>query len=466
LCDLQILHTGEGRIIERYLPDRRRLDLSQRLLHGLYAQVVLGASLLASCSSGAGDGSLPQANAGAPSAARLAGERVLYSFKAGNDGGSPQGTLVADRNGALYGTTTFGGGGCFYGCGTVFKLTKSGSGYIESILYRFTGGNDGQGPGSGVIADASGALYGTTEYGGDSAGDGTVFKLTPSGSTYVESVLYRFKGGTDGDGPLAGLTMDRAGDLYGATLLGGNSPACGSGGSGNVGCGTIFELRRSGSAYTERVIYRFQSGADGATPGSPPIVVGRDMYGTAATGGGNPHCGGAPINPGCGTVYKLSRSGKRWKFIALYTFKGTPSDAANPFAGLVAGSNGALYGVGQYGGSANQGAAYELHSASSSEHVLHSFTGGSDGSYPTPTLSVSRAGTLYGTSEYGGGPANAGVVFSMTPSGSERVLLAFSSKAGGEYPVGGILVGAKGVLFGTATYGGSASAAGGVVFRL
>jgi len=459
LRDLQILRTGEGRIIERHLPDRRRLDLSQRLLHGLYAQVVLGAFFLASCSSSAGIGSLPHAGAGA-STLPLASEQVLYNFKAGNDGGSPQGTLIADRSGALYGTTTFGGGtGCFGGCGTVFKLAKSGSTYTESILYRFTGGTDGDGPGSGVIADASGALYGTTEYGGDSAGDGIVFKLTPSGSDYVESVLYRFKGGMDGNGPLAGLTMDRAGNLYGATLLGGNSSACGSG-----GCGTIFELRRSASVYTERVLYRFQSGSDGATPGSPPTFIGRDMYGTAATGGGNPHCGAAPINPGCGTVYKLTRSGKRWKFSAIYAFKGTPSDAANPFAGLVAGSNGALYGVGQYGGSANQGAAYELQPASASEHMLHSFTGGSDGSYPTPTLAVSHAGTLYGTSEYGGGAANAGVVFSMSPSGSERVLLAFGSSAGGEYPVGGILVSTKGALFGTATYGGSASA--GVVFRL
>ncbi|HEY6327662.1 MAG TPA: choice-of-anchor tandem repeat GloVer-containing protein, partial [Candidatus Cybelea sp.] len=281
----------------------------------------------------------------------LARERVLYSFKAGSDGGSPQGTLSGGRSGVLfrlYGTTTFGGGtGCFGGCGTVFKLTERSDAYIESVLYRFIGGTDGQGPGSGVIADASGALYGTTEYGGDSAGDGIVFKLTPQGPKYVESVLYRFKGGMDGKSPLAGLTIDPAGNLYGATLIGGGSPACGSGRSGVNGCGVLFELRRSGSTYTERILHRFQSGSDGATPGSPPIFVGRDMYGTAATGGGNPSCGGAPINRGCGTVYKLTRGVRGgWTFKAIYAFTGTPRDAANPFAGLIAEKGGVLYGVG------------------------------------------------------------------------------------------------------------------------
>lgn len=392
----------------------------------------------------------------------FARELVLYDFQAGNDGGSPQGTLIADRSGALYGTTTFGGGtGCFGGCGTVFKITRHGSKYTESILYRFTGGTDGDGPGSGVIADASGALYGTTEYGGDSAGNGIVFKLTPSGSKYVESVLYRFKGGMDGNGPLAGLAMDRAGNLYGATLLGGNSPACGSGASG---CGVLFELRRSGSTYTERILHRFQSGSDGATPGSPPIFVGRDMYGTAATGGGNPSCGGAPINRGCGTVYKLTRGRKGgWSFKAIYAFTGTPHDAANPFAGLIAEKGGILYGVGQYGGTANMGAGFSLQPASGSEHMLHSFAGNSDGSYPTPTLAKDGRGTLYGTTEYGGSPANAGVVFAMGSTGSERVMLAFNSPARGEYPIGGILV-VNGALFGTTSYGGSASA--GMAFRL
>jgi uncharacterized repeat protein (TIGR03803 family) len=391
---------------------------------------------------------------------------VLYDFQAGDDGASPQGALVAGRGGVIFGATAFGGTGCFHGCGTVFELKKNGGAYTESVLYRFAGGTDGEGPGSGVIADANGALYGTTEYGGDSAGDGTVFKLTPSGTAYVESVLYRFRGGKDGDGPLAGLTMDRAGNLYGATLLGGNGPACGTTASGNVGCGTLFELRRSGSSYTEHVLYRFQSGADGATPGSPPIFVGRDLYGTAATGGGNPKCGGAPINAGCGTVYELSpRRRGGWTLSVVYAFTGTPNDAANPFAGLVAGSGGTLYGVGQYGGSANEGAAFAVVPAGHSESVLHSFTGGSDGSYPTPTLAESRGGTLYGTSEFGG-PANAGVVFSIVPSGAERVLLAFDSPAGGEYPVGGILVGRKDALYGTATYGGTASAAAGVAFRL
>jgi uncharacterized repeat protein (TIGR03803 family) len=402
-------------------------------------------------------------------------ERVLYSFPGGSGGGDPLDTLITDRRGALYGTTAFGGtGSCFEGCGTVFKLTRSGKNYVASVLYSFLGpsSGDGNGPAGGVVADTSGTLYGTTEYGGDSAGDGIVFKLTPAGSKYSETVLHRFNGGRDGSAPLASLTLDASGNLFGSTLLGGGASACGTNGSGGfVGCGTIFELHRSGPSYKERVLYRFQSGSDGATPGSPPVLAAKDLYGTTATGGGSPSCGGAPINPGCGTAYELTPKGKSYAFRVTYAFAGAPNDAANAFGGLAADGSGSFCGTSQYGGAQNVGSVFRLTPSGSKYRatLLHSFAGGSsDGSYPLAVVAVNvKKKMLYGTTQYGGSSANAGTVFAIRSSGGGyKVLLSFENAVGGEYPIGGILAGPKGLLYGTTSYGGSASGAGGTVFAL
>ncbi len=420
---------------------------------------------LAACS-GAGGPGAPQTNAPISLAARAAGETVLYSFKGGSDGANPEGTLIADAQGALYGTTTDGGvRGCGVdtGCGTVFKLTPSGSRYVHSVLYAFLGGTDGEAPGSGVVADSRGALYGTTEYGG-TYGDGTVFKLTPSGSSYTEKLLHSFAGGQDGDAPLAGLTIDSAGNLFGATLLGGGTNAnCTTG----AGCGTLFELKHSGATYSEQILFRFEGGRSGATPGSPPTIVGKDLYGTAATGGGKRPCGGAPINPGCGTLYQLAPRRDTYSFRVIHRFAGPPRDAANPFAGLTLGNDGILYGLGQYGGTNNVGAIFGVSPSKrgTSERLLHSFGLIGDASYPVFTLALGGSGTLYGTSEYGGNSSDDGTVFELEPPRTEHLLFVFPSGAGGAYPVGGILV-LGGYLYGTTTYGGNGSSAAGTVFRL
>lgn len=397
-------------------------------------------------------------------------EHAIYDFQGGPDGASPQGTLIADSSGALYGTTTYGGVyGCTFnaGCGTVFKLTSHGRSYKNTVLYAFkSSGGDGQGPASGVIADNSGALYGTTEYGG-SSGDGIVFKLTPAGSSYTESILHSFVGGQDGNGPIGGLTMDSNGDLFGTTLLGG-----GAGGSQcqtGAGCGILFELKRSGSNYTEQIVHSFTGGNDGATPGSPPIFVGRDLYGSTATGGGNSSCGGAPINRGCGTVYELRPRGTGYELRIVYRFAGEPNDSANAFAGLTLGRDRTLYGIGQYGGTNNVGAVFALSRSGKrySERLLHSFAGNADGSYPLCALAFGRDETLYGTTQYGGLPGNDGTVFKLkAASGSERVLFSFQNGASGAYPLAGVLIGADGALYGTATYGGTSSLHAGLVFRM
>jgi uncharacterized repeat protein (TIGR03803 family) len=177
-------------------------------------------------------------------------ETVLYSFAGGHsDGRRPEAGLIADSSGNLYGTTEFGGAS---NVGVVFKLSPGGT---ETVLYSFMGGSDGSFPGtSGLIADSSGNLYGTTEEGA-MFDEGVVFKVSPSGT---ETVLYAFKGfPSDGQGP-AGLIADSNGNLYGTTQVGGTRVVfCPS------GCGTVFKLSPGG---TETVLYAFSSFGDGAHP--------------------------------------------------------------------------------------------------------------------------------------------------------------------------------------------------------
>ncbi|MGA9417909.1 MAG: choice-of-anchor tandem repeat GloVer-containing protein [Candidatus Cybelea sp.] len=206
-------------------------------------------------------------------------ENTLHNFANGNDGGLPPSGVI-DVNGSLYGVTGVGGAHSY---GTVYRLTPSGSGYTETILYSFTGGSDGKNPGAGVI-DVNGSLYGTTG-GGGTYNYGTVFKLAPSGSGYVESTIYNFKGGRDAEGTYSTLT-EQAGTIYGSSEHGGLD-----------NYGTVFELTPSGSGYTERVIYRFKGGTDGADP-YWGVVAGKNgtLYSTTATGG--------PF--GNGTVFELT----------------------------------------------------------------------------------------------------------------------------------------------------------------
>jgi uncharacterized repeat protein (TIGR03803 family) len=225
-------------------------------------------------------------------------ESEVFSFPFSSSGSvfpegvAPQATLLIDRSGALYGTKSFGGTCSFQpitGCGVAFKLTPTGSGYAFSLLYAFQAGKDGLGPVAGLIADKSGALYGTTEYGGPSNA-GTVFKLTPSGSGYTESVVYAFQGGNDGALPVAGLVAGKRG-LYGTTA---------AGGSANLG--TIFALTPSGSGYAESILYAFQGGSDGSEPVAA-LIAGKTgvFYGTAQTGGAY----------GVGTVFALNTRSER-----------------------------------------------------------------------------------------------------------------------------------------------------------
>jgi uncharacterized repeat protein (TIGR03803 family) len=267
-------------------------------------------------------------------------ERVLYSFKGFGDGEGPYGPLLLGTSGALYGTTTNGGGStaCAAGCGTVYRLTPAGSGYSEQVLYGFRGGPDGSHPYSNLIADATGALYGTT-YDGGAYRFGSVFKLTPSRTKYSESILYRFKGGSDGANPVSGLLGGKRGSLFGTTLAGGRPNE-----------GTVFELSPSSNGtYREHIKYDFTR-SDGQVPYGTLISTG------AHSGAGTTYQGGTY---GYGAIFSLTHTTQGPVEAVLHSFTGNP-DGANPESGVIADSSGNLYGVTYGGGSAHVGIVYEL----------------------------------------------------------------------------------------------------------
>jgi len=351
-------------------------------------------------------------------------ETVLYSFTNGTDGGQPLSGVIRDSDGNLYGTTPAGGTASQ---GVVYKVDTAGQ---ESVLYNFTGGADGGSPSAGVIRDSDGNFYGTTN--GGSAGWGVVYKLDTAGQ---ETVLYTFTGGADGGSPSAGVIRDSDGNLYGTT------------GGGGAGWGVVYKLDTAGQ---ETVLYTFTGGADG---GSPSAGVIRDsagnFYGTANYGGPG----------GWGVVYKLDTSGKE---TVLYTFK-DGADGGSPFAGVIRGPDGNLYGTTQYGGTAGAGVVFKLDTAGH-ETVLHSFTGGADGTNPNAGVIRDSAGNLYGTTP-SGGTSQSGVMYKLDAAGHETVLCGFPLPAdGSEPPNANVVRDSAGNLYGTTLFGGQGDA--GVVFKV
>jgi len=392
--------------------------------------------------------------------------QVLYDFSNGADGGLPLAGVVQDARGNLYGTAYEGGGtGCLgnRGCGVVFKVDPSGK---ETVLYSFQGGSDGVYPEAGLIRDADGNFYGTTYAGGTSsgaftAGYGTIFELSKSGK---ETVLYRFKGGSDGAYPSAPVIRDAKGNLYGTTLSGGN-PACYS------GCGTVFKLSRSGK---ETVLYRFGANdTDGLVPAGGLIQDNAgNLYGTTQFGGtGRYECTGDYEDWGCGTVFRIDRNLKE---AALYRFcPGLCSDGANPSGGVIRDADGNLYGTTTWGGAYGGGTVFMLNKEG--ESVLYSLGAqNGDGFLPAGGVTRDAQGNLYSMTTYGGGgpcrgPLNGcGTVFKVDSSGNETVLHAFQGQSDGYYPTGSLALGVKGTLYGTTSAfdGGKCLGDCGTVFKL
>jgi uncharacterized repeat protein (TIGR03803 family) len=368
--------------------------------------------------------------------------KVLFSFNVA-DGAEPYSGVILDSEGNLYGAAQAGGA---YGGGVVFKLSKAGQ---ETVLYNFcpqSGCPDGQSPFGGLIRDAEGNLYGTTLYGGAGTGCyqyyaqpgcGTVFKLSKTGK---ETVLHSFKGGTDGELPWAGVIQDNEGNLYGTTWLGG-----GKGCYEGYGCGTVFRLSKTGK---ETVLHSF-SQTDGDGPLAGVILANGNLYGTTSYGG---------ANNGLGTVFMLTKTGKF--FSELYAFSGQ-GDGAVPYAGLIRDANGTLYGTTAARGAYNYGTVFKL-STTGQETTLHSFTGGSDGESPRAPVIRDAKGNLYGTTlaQANGG---SGTVFKLSKTGKETTLHTFTGGADGGTPYAGLIQDAKGNLYGTTYNGGTGF---GVVFKL
>jgi uncharacterized repeat protein (TIGR03803 family) len=385
--------------------------------------------------------------AGLTFSARAQTLTVLYAFTGGIDGGTPYAGVIRDGAGNLYGTTEAGGtSGCGGGgCGTVFKIDTNGK---ESVLYTFTGGADGGNPYYGsLLQDAKGNLYGTTLQGGIAYG--VLYKVTPARE---ETVVHNFPSSPeDGDSPVAGLIHDAQGNAYGTTEAGGTSSGC-----QGVGCGTVYKVDHTGK---ETVLYSFTGQPDGAVPVSSLILdKAGNLYGATQEGGTNgygtvfkldpngqetilhnfagyPSDGLSPsgglILDGAGNLYGTTFLGgttyqgiifeiiKNGGESVLYNFAGGPSDGAFPTGNLLLDKQGNLYGITTSGGTLENGVVFKFNR--SGETVLHNFVFTTEGSTPRGGLIRDSAGNLYGTTSQGGPSQPAcdglgcGTVFKLTP---------------------------------------------------
>ncbi len=369
---------------------------------------------------------------------------VLHSFIT-TDGQSPETALVRDNAGNLYGAAFYGG--LFENCdnevggGTIFKVDSTGR---SSVLHFFNNAGDGCFP-AGLTIDSAGTLYG--------AAYNNIFKLPASGNL---KVVHNFDSFAQGANPSGPLLRDSAGNIYGATLGGGDAVDCGF-----SGCGTIFKIDKTG---LETVLYTFTGGADGSDPQGGVIRdAAGNLYGTT-TLGGDPSCSYLYSQPGCGTAFKLSTAGV---LTVLHTFTGG-TDGKNPTSGLTMDPAGNLYGVTVAGGNTRCdrnngcGTVFKIDTAGN-ETVLHTFANATEGSYISGRLTRDAAGNLYGTAAFGGNSNNDGVVFKLDSHGKETVLHRFSG-LDGSGPLGGVILDGAGNLYGTTFSGGLDGA--GVVFKL
>lgn len=341
-------------------------------------------------------------------------------------------------------------------------------------LITFQEGTSGGDPEAGLTRDRAGNLYGTTVYGGNQScfnsfdvGCGVVFQINAAGH---ETVIHAFPpSGPDGRHPAGRVILDRAGNLYGTTSGGGT--AC------PIGCGTVFKIDTSGN---ESVLYSFAGARDGEFPDAG---VARDsagnLYGTTYHGGGS-GCHDV-FGDGCGVVFEVNG---RSKETVLHRFRG--SDGGDPVADLLLDDAGNAYGTTEYGGTGHCnigvhtgcGTVFEVRK-NGKFSVLYNFSGMKDGASPQAGLLADSTGNLYGTAYYGGDltcklreQAGCGVVFKLDKAGKQIVLHNFKGGTDGALPISNLVSDSAGNLYGTTTEGGNPncpqpSLGGcGVVFKL
>jgi uncharacterized repeat protein (TIGR03803 family) len=346
---------------------------------------------------------------------------VLHQFNSQADGAFPEGGVIRDAAGNLYGTTTLPG--------TMFKIDKKGK---ESVLQTFTGPN-GIFPTGTLTQDQAGNLYGVAQGG---PGAGVVYKMSPKGN---ETILYAFRGGLHVDAPqlpAGGVILDKSGNIFGAAQFGSDNTNC-----KQLGCGAIFQLDPAGNL---ELLYKFTGGSDGANP-IGPLVQDSDgnLYGVAQ-GGGDQTC---PekflfVHAGCGVVFKLDQNRN---LTVLHTFSGR-KDGAVPQGGLLLDAAGNLFGTAVKGGKAEHGTVFKI-AKDGSYTVLHRFIE-SEGRNPNGGLVEDPAGNLYGTTQLGGNQA-LGTVFQVAPDGSVKVLHNFQGLKDGASPLAGLFRDSGGHLYGT-----------------
>lgn len=380
---------------------------------------------------------------------------VLYTFTGSTDGQYPSVTPILDASGNVYGGSDENGQlNCTALCGNFFKVSSAGE---ETTLATSNSGAEGYGP-SSLVFDKSGNLYGAMGFGGPGL-YGFIFELSPGGKG---KVLHYFpSNSTDGELP-GSLLFDPAGNLYGVAGQGGG-PGCAP-----YGCGTVFRFTPSG----EESLVDFSIAA--WNPDSIVLDGTGVLYGTTYLGGGT-GCGGV----GCGTVFKIDKTGK---VTIIYRFQGAP-DGNSPIGSLALDKAGNLYGVTWVGGNSSVcepsgcGTVYKI-DPSGHETVLHRFSV-SDGYLPQSGVKIDSAGNLYGTTFSGGtnpacSPDGCGIVYKMDTSGNETVLYSFGDGTDGGFPVAGVVLDSAGNLYGAALYGGDTGGPGspcfpigcGVVFKI
>lgn len=321
---------------------------------------------------------------------------------------SPAAPLTFGPDGAFYGTTEGGPSCSGEGCGVVFRLVPPLSPchtvvcpWTETVIYHFNGGADGIEPmKSPVTFDAAGNAYGTTWAGGTN-GHGTIWKLTRSGSQWVESIIYNFNGAGDGSGPESGVIIDAAGNLYGTATAGGDLNCAFS-----QGCGTVFELSPSASGWTENTLYTFENNNVGLSP-YPGLVfdASGNLYGAAAY----------QALGYAATVFELQPGNGIWTPSVLTTLRGN----AGPASALTIDAQGNLYGTTEEGGAHFEGSVFKLSPQNGAWIYtdLHDFHI-DDGWRPAGGVTLAADGNLYGTAAQGGTGScfnGCGVVWQITP---------------------------------------------------
>jgi len=367
--------------------------------------------------------------------------QVIHYFAGVPDGWSPLGRLSIDGGGHLYGATYIGGVR-YNWFGVVFKMSPHGSGWIFSPIYTFTPESDGGDPYAGVLFGPDGLLYGTTNNGG------TVFTLQPP-ATFPPSFLtpwtinwlYSFP--LHKDDPVGDVVFDSAGNIYGVTATGG-----GDGCFNKQGCGTVYELTRSGGGgWLKTTLYTFQGGADGAYPNGVIFDSAGNLIGTTVNGGAND----------AGVIFQLTRSGSGWSESVLHDFDCHGNDGCGPDAGLISDASGNLYGS-TFSSSGYSGVIFEFSPSSGGwtynklAQIPPQYEMG-----PTAPLTMDSAGNLYGT--IGTRDTNLpGAVFKLTRGSGGWTFTSLHDFTGGEdgdAPSSTVAIGANGNLYGTATYGGT-----------